>query len=59
MAAERGFELPDAALPLAVAAGAMNIGLALERLTQPEVVDETLGVRMSHLLLDEIERNRR
>jgi len=59
VAAERGFELPDAALPLAVAAGAMNIGLALERLTQPEVVDETLGVRMSHLLLDEIERTKR
>lgn len=56
VAAERGFELPDAALPVAVAAGAMQIGLALERLTQPEVVDEALGVRMSHLLFEEIER---
>ncbi len=55
-AAERGVELPDAALPLAVASGAMQIGLALERLTQPEVVDEALGVRMGRLLLDEIER---
>jgi AcrR family transcriptional regulator len=35
VAAERGVELPDAALPLAVASGAMQIGLALERLTQP------------------------
>ena len=56
MAAERGVELPDEALPLAVASGAMQIGLALERLTQPEVVDKALGVRMAHLLLDEIER---
>ena len=43
VAAERGVELPDAALPLAVASGAMQIGLALERLTQPDVVDEALG----------------
>ena len=56
VAAERGAELPDAALPLAVASGAMQIGLALERLTQPEVVDEALGVRMAHLLLEELER---
>ena len=58
VAAERGVELPDAALPLAVASGAMQIGLALERLTQPEVVDEALGVRMGRLLLDEIERGK-
>jgi hypothetical protein len=32
IAAGHGVELPDAALPLAVAAGAMQIGLALERL---------------------------
>jgi AcrR family transcriptional regulator len=56
VAAERGVELPDAALPLAVASGAMQIGLALERLTQPEVVDAALGARMGRLLLDEIER---
>jgi AcrR family transcriptional regulator len=59
VAAERGVELPDAALPLAVAGGAMQIGLALERLTQPEVVDEALGVRMGRLLLDELERRTR
>jgi AcrR family transcriptional regulator len=57
-AREAGAELPDAALPLAVASGAMQIGLALERLTQPEVVDEALGVRMSRLLRDEIERRK-
>jgi len=56
VAAERGVELPVAALPLAVASGAMQIGLALERLTQPEVVDEALGVRMAHLLLEELDR---
>jgi AcrR family transcriptional regulator len=56
LAGERGAEWPVAALPLAVASGAMQIGLALERLTQPEVVDEALGVHMSRLLLDEIER---
>ena len=59
VAAQRGVELPDAALPLAVAGGAMQIGLALERLTQPEVVDEALGVRMGRLLLDELERRTR
>src|SRR5215204_11831 len=58
VAAERGVELPDAALPLAVASGAMQIGLALERLTQPDVVDTALGVRMGHLLLAEIERGK-
>ena len=58
VAAERGVELPEAALPLAVASGAMQIGLALERLTQPEVVDEALGVRMARLLLEEIERRK-
>ena len=58
VAAERGVELPDAALRLAVASGAMQIGLALERLTQPEVVDKALGVRMAQLLLEEIERGK-
>ena len=58
VAAERGVELPEAALPLSVAAGAMQIGLALERLTQPEVVDKALGARMARLLLDEIERRK-
>jgi AcrR family transcriptional regulator len=56
VAADRGAELPIAALPLAVASGAMQIGLALERLTQPEVVDEALGARMGRMMLDEIGR---
>ena len=49
---------PVAALPLAVASGAMQIGLALERLTQPEVVDEALGARMGRLMLDEVGREK-
>ena len=56
VATGHGVELPVAALPLAVASGAMQIGLALERLTQPEVVDEALGARMSRLMLDDVER---
>jgi AcrR family transcriptional regulator len=59
VAAERGVELPEEALRLAVASGAMQIGLALERLTQPDVIDEALGLRMSRLLQDEIERGER
>jgi AcrR family transcriptional regulator len=58
VAAGRGAELPVAALPLAVASGAMQIGLALERLTQPEVVDEALGARMGRLMLDEVGREK-
>jgi AcrR family transcriptional regulator len=58
VAAAHGVELPDEALRIAVASGAMQIGLALERLTQPDVVDEALGVRMGHLLLAEIERRK-
>jgi AcrR family transcriptional regulator len=58
VADEHGVELPDDAIRLAVASGAMQIGLALERLTQPDVVDEALGVRMGRLLLHEIERRK-
>ena len=58
VAAELGVELPEASLPLAVAAGAMQIGLALERLTQPDVVDPALGPRMARLLMEELERRK-
>ena len=57
-AIHRRAQLPVAALPLAVASGAMQIGLALERLTQPEVVDEALGTRVSRLMLDEVGREK-
>ncbi|WP_028067344.1 TetR/AcrR family transcriptional regulator [Solirubrobacter soli] len=39
---------------LAVAGYAMQLGLALERLTQPDVVDEQLGARMGRLFLEEM-----
>jgi AcrR family transcriptional regulator len=57
-AIHRRVQLPVAALHLAVASGAMQIGLALERLTQPEVVDEALGARVGRLMLDEVGREK-
>ena len=53
--AERdGFELPDDPRKLATAFYAMQLGLSLERLTQPDVVDPTLGARMARLTLEEM-----
>jgi AcrR family transcriptional regulator len=46
IAAERGEALPDDAEKLAAAGLAMQTGLQLERLTQPELVDEGLALRM-------------
>jgi AcrR family transcriptional regulator len=48
-AAERGIELPLGSRQLAVALFAMGTGIGLERLTQPEVVDGELMVRMQEL----------
>ena len=59
LAAEAGAELPDAPMALAVASGAMQIGLALERLTQPDVVDDAIGLRMSRLWQETIPRRKR
>jgi AcrR family transcriptional regulator len=55
-ARERGYVLPDDPRKLTVAAYAMQLGLALERLTLPELVDERLGQRMARLLLDDLAR---
>ena len=52
MAAERGTGLPEDAEKLAAAGLAMQTGLQLERLTQPELVDEGLAVRMLGLVTD-------
>jgi AcrR family transcriptional regulator len=52
-ALERHTGRPDART-LAVAAYAMQLGLALERLTVPDVVDERLGARMGRMLLEEV-----
>jgi AcrR family transcriptional regulator len=53
VAEERGERLPDDSLKLALARHAMLTGLQLERLTQPELVDEELGLRMLRLDMDE------
>jgi AcrR family transcriptional regulator len=53
---ERGLALPMDAAQLALAWYAMLVGLALERLTQPQVVDAALGGRMQRLLWDILER---
>jgi AcrR family transcriptional regulator len=44
-----GADLPDDPHKLATARYAMQLGLQLERLTQPDLVDEQLGVRMGRL----------
>ncbi len=50
---ERGIELPVEARQYVVAVYAMTICLSLERLTQPEVVDVTLGPRMMRFMFDD------
>jgi len=53
---ERGVELPVEARQYTVAVYAMMICLSLERLTQPEVVDVTLGPQMTRFMLENVER---
>jgi AcrR family transcriptional regulator len=50
---ESGEEMPDDPHKLATARYAMQLGLQLERLTQPDVVDAGLGLRMGRLFMDE------
>jgi hypothetical protein len=56
LAAERGRSLPSDVTPFQVvlAWNAMEVGLGLERLTQPNDVDVELARRMGWLLLDAI-----
>jgi AcrR family transcriptional regulator len=51
-AEETGTLLPEDARKMATARYAMQLGLQLERLTQPEVVDPELGARMVGLSMD-------
>ena len=51
-----GYELPDDPRKLTAALLSMQLGLSLERLTLPELVDERLGQRMSRLFLDDLAR---
>ena len=55
-AREHGYVLPDDPRKLTVAVYAMQLGLSLERLAVPELVDERLGLRMGRLLLDDFAR---
>ena len=52
VAEERGERVPEDSLKLAIARHAMLTGLQLERLTQPELVDEGLALRMMRLDMD-------
>jgi AcrR family transcriptional regulator len=54
LAAQRGVELPMDSRQLTVAVYAMTTGISLERLTQPDVVDAELAVRMQRLMIDTI-----
>jgi AcrR family transcriptional regulator len=53
-AQECGIDLPASPAAISVAVQAMSVGLALERLVQPEVVDADLGARMVGLMLDDL-----
>jgi AcrR family transcriptional regulator len=56
LADDRGLTLPSdvTAGQVAVAWNAMEVGLNLERLTQPQTVDRALARRMGRLLLDAV-----
>jgi AcrR family transcriptional regulator len=55
MVEERGIELPVDASQYTVAVYAMTIGLSLERLTQPDVVDAMLAPRMTRFAFEVFE----
>jgi AcrR family transcriptional regulator len=52
LAEEQGRRLPDDPHKLATARYAMQLGLQLERLTQPDVVDADFGRRMALIFLE-------
>jgi hypothetical protein len=51
-AEEEGERLPEDPFRLATARFAMQLGLQLERLTQPEVVDDDFSRRMATILMN-------
>ncbi len=53
---DHAYELPDDPRKLTAALYAMQLGLSLERLILPELVDERLGLRMGRLFLDDLAR---
>jgi hypothetical protein len=56
LAEDRGLALPGdvTASQVVLAWNAMELGLGLERLTQPQAVDGAMGRRMGWLLLDAV-----
>jgi AcrR family transcriptional regulator len=56
LAEDRGLALPSdvTAIQMALAWNAMEVGLGLERLTQPQTVDVAVARRMGWLLLDAV-----
>jgi AcrR family transcriptional regulator len=56
--AERGVELPLGVRELTVCFFAMGNGLSLEQLTQPEIVDRKLNVRMQRLWFETLANGR-
>ena len=53
LAREEGYELADDPSKLATARYAMQLGLQLERLTRPELVDAELALRVTRFFTDE------
>jgi AcrR family transcriptional regulator len=51
-ATERSLDLPEEPRKLTTAWNAMQLGLLLERLTQPEIVDEGLAARMMRIAFE-------
>jgi AcrR family transcriptional regulator len=57
LADERGIELAEEPAKLNAAFWAMELGLMLERLTQPDVVDADLGTRMVRISIEGVSRD--
>jgi AcrR family transcriptional regulator len=52
LAAEQGAELPVDPRSWTIALNAMHVAITLERLTQPDVVDADLGLRMQRFVVE-------
>jgi AcrR family transcriptional regulator len=59
LAVENGFELPADPAGMAIAMNIMQVGLGLERLTRPDLIDVELGARMGQTLLHGLEKEGR
>jgi AcrR family transcriptional regulator len=56
LAAEQGAELPVDPRSWTIALNAMHVAITLERLTQPDVVDVDLGLRMQRFAVEALSR---